>query len=459
MTINEGLQLFKKILLSTILFVGTPVSSQTQIEVEFDSRKETLEVLTLEDPLVYTKKQQIATGFEFEVLQNFATAFDYRLKVTPTKSISQFKKLLSSKQFDLLLGRIPSDTDESLTSYKPSLPFESERASLVCKGNVQIQVSESGQIRVLQNTKIQFPNSEFLELYKDEFKKNSQLTLTEPTTDKNSRIFREFVKGKDDCLMSYQLDAQYFAKIYPKLKLIKNYSIEHPRYYFFHVSHPKLQSDFSKWIQQAHQKNIVLQIKKRISGQQLSLKEADFNNLENARNSILPEIKNLFLKYSQKFYLPWELMAAVAYQESHWNNEAISFTGVKGIMQITNETAEFLGIDDRMDMDQSIFGGFKYLRLLIERTPQFLPIHDRLALALATYNIGPGHMIDAQKLAIHLGKNPHSWHDLKNVLPLLASDEYLPFLKYGKARGYEPVHFVHSVLTYFEILKYNSDDF
>jgi membrane-bound lytic murein transglycosylase F len=121
-------------------------------------------------------------------------------------------------------------------------------------------------------------------------------------------------------------------------------------------------------------------------------------------------------------------------------------------MQLTQETAEYLGVEDRTDLSQSIWGGIKYLKVLLNRQPKGLPFQEKLALALATYNVGPAHMEDAQRLAKKMKKNPYLWNDLKQVLPLLANEEHLPELKYGPARGQEPVDYVHKVFAYLELI-------
>ncbi|MNL18002.1 Membrane-bound lytic murein transglycosylase F precursor [compost metagenome] len=145
-------------------------------------------------------------------------------------------------------------------------------------------------------------------------------------------------------------------------------------------------------------------------------------------------------------------MASVAYQESHWNPDARSFTGVRGLMQLTADTADHVGIEDRTDPLQSIWGGTKYLRYLLNKIPKHINSKDRLALALAAYNVGYAHLRDAQKLAIRMGRNPHSWRHMREILPLLANPEYAAELEYGSARGYETVDFVERVKSFYNLM-------
>lgn len=165
-----------------------------------------------------------------------------------------------------------------------------------------------------------------------------------------------------------------------------------------------------------------------------------------------PKYKDLFEKASQQYGLPHNLLAAQAYQESKWNPRAKSPTGVRGIMMLTLVTAKSLGVKSRLDPKASIMAGAKYLHKLKQRFKKEIAEPDRTFLALAAYNVGRAHMHDAQKLARNLGKDPHSWEDIKEVLPLLSQKKYYKKLKYGYARGREPVRYVQRVRDYANIL-------
>lgn len=169
-------------------------------------------------------------------------------------------------------------------------------------------------------------------------------------------------------------------------------------------------------------------------------------------DSRLPSYKRYFKKYSDKHLIPWTLIAAVAYQESKWNEDAVSYTGVKGLMQLTTKTAQHLGIQDREDPYQSIKGGSFYLKYLFDKTPRTINSKQRWALALAAYNIGWGHLQDARALAVKLKKNPNKWSDLKSVLPKLEQTHYHIQLNHGYARGTETVDFVNKVFGYYSLL-------
>ncbi len=166
----------------------------------------------------------------------------------------------------------------------------------------------------------------------------------------------------------------------------------------------------------------------------------------------LPEFLPAIREASAEAGFDWRLISAVIYQESHLNPNARSHTGVRGLMQVTRETAAEMGIDNRLDPSQSIRAGVGYLKNIYDRW-ETLPGETRLRFSLASYNIGIGHVQDAQDLAENMGMNPRSWVSMEVVLPLLRIKKYYRQTRHGYARGTEPVRFVQRVLTYYDILK------
>lgn len=178
----------------------------------------------------------------------------------------------------------------------------------------------------------------------------------------------------------------------------------------------------------------------------------DLKKYQRRLKTRLPKYKGIIQKAAKKYGFDWRLIASVIYQESHFDPKAQSHTGVKGIMQLTRDTAMEMGISDRRDPEQSIMGGVKYLRKLYDRFDD-VNDPDRLFITLASYNIGQGHVRDAQKIAKNQGKNSNSWTVLEQTLPLLRDPKYYKKTRYGYCRGKEPVRYVEKIRTYYDILK------
>jgi membrane-bound lytic murein transglycosylase F len=166
--------------------------------------------------------------------------------------------------------------------------------------------------------------------------------------------------------------------------------------------------------------------------------------------SKLPKFRAMFEAHAND--VDWRLIAAMAYQESHWNPNAVSPTGVKGMMMLTRATASDMGIAERTDAEQSINGGARYFANLLSRIPARIQHPDREWMALAAYNIGLGHLEDARILTQREGYNPDLWIDVKKHLPLLRQKKYYKTTRYGYSRGNEAVNYVENIRRYYDSL-------
>jgi membrane-bound lytic murein transglycosylase F len=168
----------------------------------------------------------------------------------------------------------------------------------------------------------------------------------------------------------------------------------------------------------------------------------------------LPQYQAWFHEAAAATGIDWRLLAAIGYQESRWDEAAVSPTGVQGVMMLTAETARRVGVADRTDPRESILGGARYYRVVEKTIPARIPEPDRTWLTLAAYNVGYGHLEDARILTQRRGQDPDSWPDVRANLPLLAQERYYSTLRRGYARGWEPVGFVRNVQTYAELLRW-----
>lgn len=169
-------------------------------------------------------------------------------------------------------------------------------------------------------------------------------------------------------------------------------------------------------------------------------------------NTLLPKYTQLFKQAQEVTDIDWRLLAAISYQESHWDTFNTSPTNVRGLMMLTEATADRMGVTDRLDPKQSIPAGAKYINLMMDSIPDHVPQPDRIYMALASYNIGYAHVEDARVLAQRLKLNPNSWADVKKTLLMLNDPNYYVNAKYGYCRCGQPVIFVESIRSYHSIL-------
>ena len=169
----------------------------------------------------------------------------------------------------------------------------------------------------------------------------------------------------------------------------------------------------------------------------------------------LPKYRNVIKEVANTHNLDWRFLAAISYQESNWLPKARSRTGVRGMMMLTRQTASEMGINNRLDVEKSLEGGAAYYLKLRKRISPAVTGPDRDWMALAAYNFGYGHLLDARALTAKRGGDPNLWHDVKQTLPLLHDPKFYRETRYGYARGWEALDYVQQIRHYAEVLVLN----
>jgi len=271
-------------------------------------------------------------------------------------------------------------------------------------------------------------------------------------------LLEKVASNEIDCTIAdsniYALNLRYFTE----MRLAFTISEREQLAWVLAPDSKELEADMYAWLNTFNQSGGLAQLKDHYYSYVLFFDYYNTKMFYKRIKSRLPKYKQDFIDISAHYEIPWSLLAAISYQESHWNPKAKSFTGVRGMMMLTRNTAKLLGVKNRLDPKQSIDGGARHLTNLMKLVPQEVQKENRLKFALAAYNIGLVHVMDAQRLAKKMGYNENIWSDLKKVLPLLAQKKYYKTLKYGYARGIEPVRYVESIYDFKNILENISEE-
>ncbi|MEO8848811.1 MAG: transglycosylase SLT domain-containing protein, partial [Casimicrobiaceae bacterium] len=214
----------------------------------------------------------------------------------------------------------------------------------------------------------------------------------------------------------------------------------------------KLRARLDAYIERARRDGTLARLLERYFAPANNLGRPDAGALHDRMESTLPGLRKYFQEAQDDSGFDWRLLAAIAYQESQWETDATSETGVRGIMQFTEDTAKQVGLGNRLDAQSSIIAAARYLRSLRDKLPKHITEPDRTWMTLAAFNIGLGHLEDARVLTQRMKGNPDLWSDVRKALPLLAEPEYFGRAKLGYARGGMPVAFVQRVRAYYDIL-------
>lgn len=218
---------------------------------------------------------------------------------------------------------------------------------------------------------------------------------------------------------------------------------------------PYLDKALSDFFQQIETDGTLIQLEERFYSHNEQLSQIDSRTFARAAEKKLPRYRTLILSTAEKHHLDWRLLAAISYQESHWNPRARSPTGVRGMMMLTLPTAREMNVKNRLDVQQSLDGGARYFKKTLQLIPESIQEPDRTWMALAAYNVGRGHLEDARVITERRGGNANKWNDVKKNLPLLSKRRWYITAKHGYARGKEPVQYVRNIRHFYNYLKWS----
>lgn len=255
-----------------------------------------------------------------------------------------------------------------------------------------------------------------------------------------------------DCTVADSHIAAINQRYYPELLTPMNLSREQRLAWAMPPDATGLDGAVTRWLEHYRSAGHLADLQEKYYGFFEMFDYVDVRHLIRRTDERFPRYRQWFREAADQHGLSFVLLAAQAYQESHWSGNARSPTGVRGIMMLTRLTAREVGVGDRLDPRQSIFGGAQYMARMKQRFADEVTEPDRTYMALAAYNVGRAHLHDAQVLARRHGLNPWRWRDIKQMLPLLSDPKYYRTLKYGYARGHEPVRYVQRIREYHHVL-------
>jgi len=378
---------------------------------------------------LFQGKEEDVEGFEYDLAQKFATDHNLKAEFIIKDSIKDVLLGLENAEGDIGAAGL-TITDKRLYSFSFSPSYFSSHQIVTCKSKSRLTSPSD-----LKNLKIVLPKDTSFTENLHILKKTYPKLVWEELEDTTSELMIQNVwKDEKTCTITDEHILNLHRRYMPELKSVYKFKGKDQIAWATKRKNTKLQNKINHWFQKRETKEHIVDSKRKY------FEFIDFNayNLKvflSRIKSRLPKYKDTFLKAAEKYNLPWELLAAVGYQESYWNPEARSPTGVRGLMMLTRRTAKEVGVTNRLDATQSIMGGAKYLKKIMKRLPAYLDVEDHVWFALAAYNVGYYHLRDALALTILRNKNPTRWHSVQKVLPLLSHKKYYKRLPFGHARG------------------------
>lgn len=409
-----------------------------------------LVVVTRNSPTTYfLDTEGKPTGFEYDLVSRFAEANGWKARFVVVNTLDEMFTMVRNGQAHLAsAGLTVTEERERWLSFGPA--YGQVKAWVVCRQGIKPPrkpeeldglrlevVAGSSHAERLRRIKARLPG----------------LKWVETETPGSEELLERVDLGLADCAVADSDSLEVAHNFHPNLRDAFALDNAQPQAWAMRRGlEVGLSRKVVEFFRKFEKSGELGRLKERYFGHVGRLSEADVSGVLERRGTLLRGLRRHFYSAQVETGLDWRLIAAVAYQESQWDAHAVSPTGVRGMMMLTEDTADRLGVKNRLDPRESILGGARYIAMQKADLPEDIPEPDRTWLALAAYNIGSGHLADARRLARKLGKNPDSWKDMKTVLPLLTHSAYTSSLKYGFARGGEARAFAENVRIYFDIL-------
>lgn len=429
---------------ASLFYAHRYANRDTSLEYALLDKKITI-LTTNQSSTYYLDKDEQAQGPEYSLTQKYAESLGLEVEYKVYESTDNVFQALENGEGDIAAASL-TITSERLKKYLFTDSYLNVSEYLVCHRDIK----KSKNIDNLTDKDIVVAkSSSYIESIKDNFP-NISINIDDDIS--SIQIIENVHSKTTQCTV---IDSHIFdinRRYYPELE--KNYVISEEKSlaWVLRPSALALQESINHWFSKDLTQDFLKQHNEKYYGHIDTFDYVDIQKFRRRVRNRLPKYQKVFTESAKKYNLSETLLIAQSYQESHWNPRAKSFTGVRGIMMLTLPVAKSLGVKSRLNAKENIIAGAKYFSSLKEIFDEQVQEPDRTWMALAAYNVGRGHFRDAQNLAKKLKKSPYKWADLKEVLPLLSRQEYYKDLRYGYARGNEPVKYVQRIREYENIL-------
>jgi membrane-bound lytic murein transglycosylase F len=409
-----------------------------------------LRVITRNGPTTYYQDRGGPTGFEYQLAARFANHLGVKLQIEIDPSIDGLFGNLNRGRVDIAAAGL-SVTPERQQHFQFGPAYmDIEQLVLVRSGGATpLSAADLKGLRI--HLLAGSAGAETLRGMKDQF---PELKWEESRDMETLDLLDQLDAGEIDATVinsnEYLANRAFYPNLRPAFRLGERTQLawalaKDPR-------NKRLVEELEKFFQELKDNGKLAQMIEGYYTQSADNNKADTLEFTDKLQSTLPRYRDMIMQVADDYDLDWRLVAAISYAESEWKPTAVSPTGVRGLMMLTNITAKEMGVKNRVDPLQSLRGGARYFKIIRQEVPASITEPDRTWFALAAYNVGMGHVEDARIITQQHGKDPDKWADVKEFLPLLQKQQWYEKTKYGYARGKEPVRYVQNVRYYYNLL-------
>ena len=406
-----------------------------------------INVLTLSGSMSYFMYKGESKGYEYELLSNFAEKFKLNINIHLAENETKLVEMLLQGKGDLIACPVP-------------ITLEGKEQVIYCGREVvneQVLIQPNNKNHELLSDVTDLIGKEVWVIHDSKYYRRLKNLNDELGGGIRIRIIEKDTVSVEDLIeMVSQGSISYTISDADLAKLNKTYFnnidisllVGHPQRSSWAVrkTSPILAKVIDKWFEQTKQTPQFQRILKRYF-EMSKLPGQEFIPIISSGQ--ISSFDHYFKEYALLINWDWRLLASIAYQESRFLNDRISWAGAAGLMGLMPGTAEAFGLnaDEIHKPEKNIKASVGFIRRLNKMFDEIENENERIKFILAAYNAGPGHITDAQALAEKNGKNPYIWTDVEEFLKLKNLPEYYndPVCKSGYFRGKETVNYIRTV--------------
>jgi membrane-bound lytic murein transglycosylase F len=400
-----------------------------------------LRVVTRDSPTSYFVGPNGPAGPEFDLVRGFAEELGVALVIETVDSVSEITPHLVTGRAHMAAAGL-SMTESRRQYLDFGHPYNSVDMHLIYK----LGTGKPREIAEVIGRPVEVAaGSSHSDMMRTLSLNYPELSWSENADDEVADLLKKVALGEVDFTIADSTEFGIQRHFYPDLRVALDLKIADPIAWAFpREKDSSLLERADEYIIGSDRSGYLAQVTDRYFGHTEKFDYVGTRAFIRHFESRLPRYRQMFEEAGEAWAVDWRLLAALGYQESHWRSHAVSPTGVRGIMMLTEATADYLDIDDRMDPATSISGGARFYARQTERIPDSVNEPDRTWFALAAYNVGFNHIKDARQIVEWQGGDPDKWVDLSKALPLLAQRKWYARVPFGYARGWEPVLYVNT---------------
>ena len=407
-----------------------------------------LKIITRNSPTTYYQDKDQISGFEYELASMFADFLGVKLEVTVADSLNDLISEVEAGNVAIAAAGLTVTPERS-----ERIQFSSSYLDVNQKLVYRINQKRPKDLNALiGKTLVVTAHSSHAQYLHELQKTMPELSWIERDDAEVSELVQMVENGEIDFTIVDSNEFDALSGFYPNVaSALELGETQQLAWAFSKYTDNSLLNKSREFFQLIRETGLLSQLEERYYGHLKQIDNVGTLTFLAQADKRLHKYQELFQREAMNHDLDWRLLAAIGYQESHWKARARSRTGVRGLMMLTRTTAKEMGVKNRLNPEQSIKGGSAYFAKLKSRFDHIAE-PDRTWIALAAYNVGYGHVKDAQLITKQHGGNPDRWMDVKESLPLLTQKKYYKKTKHGYARGYEPVEYVQNIRRFYDLL-------